>query len=67
MSIRTEVFGAAIIASAAYFGVASKTLYSDKTHAALIGLNLTYAIGIQIMLPILVEIITQTETSMNSV
>lgn len=67
MSIRTQIFGAFIIAGASIFGVASKTVKFDPTHAALIGLNLSYAIGIQVMLPFMVDIVTQTETTMNSV
>jgi hypothetical protein len=43
MSIRTELYGSLIIGAVAYFGVASK---NNGTAGSLIGLNLSYAIGI---------------------
>ena len=59
--MRTDLFGAFIIAAAAYLGVASRSITNDQSNAALIGLNLSYAIGVSIMLPFMVDTLAYAE------
>ena len=67
ITIRSECFGTVIILACALLGASTKSETLDPKNAGLIGVSLMSAVGLSILLPYMVDILTLTETMMSSV